>query len=170
MAGETFEFGPAGSGAFNNPALWLPSVGAPPRSGQDQNIVLTANTLNAVGVAPWEDFDVAVLGSGARLVLGGGQVLGRESSITQTAPDATYRIEPGGVNNLGEIDIGATGARAIARFDIAPFASFTNTGPMDIDGNLLIRGGAFINNSTITVRHGTAQFENIQPAMRRPGW
>ena len=44
MAGEKFVFGNQGSGAFNNPAFWTPSVGAPPRSGQDQILEIVGNT------------------------------------------------------------------------------------------------------------------------------
>ncbi len=113
MAREVFAFGPQGSGDFGNPAVWTPSVGAPPRSGQDQDLTITGNTLNAIG-QEWRDYDVTVLGSGATIVFGSApgqaQLLGNDSSITQRGPDAAYRVASGAVNNFGDIDIGGSGA------------------------------------------------------------
>ena len=156
MAGETFLF--TGNGAFSTPANWTPSVGAPPRSGQDQNIVVASPTTLDASTQPWEDFDVRVAANGATIVFGGGQTLGNASSISQEAQDATYQVRGGAVNNFGEIDIGGSGAQATGRIVVQPGSTFVNNGPIDVDGNLLVTG-AFANNSTITIEHGTAQFQ-----------
>ena len=157
MAGETFSF--TGNGAFNNAANWTPSVGAPPRSGQGQNIVMASpTTLDASG-QPWEDFDVRVLATGAAILFSG-QTLGSASSITQEAQDASYYALAGAsVNNFGEIDIGGAGAQATGRIVVQPGSVFVNNGPIDVDGNLLVTG-SFTNNSTITIEHGVAQFQS----------
>jgi hypothetical protein len=64
------------------------------------------------------------------------------------------------VNNFGEIDIGGAGAQATARIVVPPDSPFfINNGPIDVDGNLLVTG-TFINNSTITIEHGVAQFQS----------
>ncbi len=167
MAREVFTFGPQGSGDFANPAVWTPSVGAPPRSGEDQDLFIAGNTLNAVGQA-WLDYDVTVTGNAATIVFGApagqSQLLGNDSSINQRAPDATYRVASGSVNSFGDIDIGGSGAQATGRISVAPGAGFINNGPIDVDGNLLVGGGGFFtNNSTITVQHGVAEFQSIQP-------
>ena len=96
-------------------------------------------------------------------MFGGGQTLGNASSISQEAQDATYQVRGGAVNNFGEIDIGGSGAQATGRIVVQPGASFVNNGPIDVDGNLLVTGGPFINNATITVEHGVAQFQSISP-------
>jgi hypothetical protein len=157
VAGETFLF--TGNGAFSSAANWTPSVGAPPRSGQDQNIVMASpRTLDASG-QPWEDFDVWVLATGAAILFSG-QTLGSASSITQEAQDASYYALAGAsVNNFGEIDIGGAGAQATGRIVVQPGSVFVNNGPIDVDGNLLVTG-FFTNNSTITVEHGVAQFQS----------
>ncbi|CAA9373666.1 MAG: hypothetical protein AVDCRST_MAG64-123, partial [uncultured Phycisphaerae bacterium] len=155
MAGETYLFGPAGSGAFNNPNVWAPTVGAPPRSGQDQRLVVTSGTLVVPAGQPWDDFDVSVLGNAT--IAFSAVTFGNESTLNQTAPDATYTVTGGNLNNFGNIDIGGSGAQATARLNLSGGA-FVNNGPIDVDGNFLVGGGGpFINNSTFTIENGIAQ-------------
>ena len=157
MAGETYLFGPAGSGAFNNPNVWAPTVGAPPRSGQDQRLVVTSGTLVVPAGQPWDDFDVSVLGNAT--IAFSAVTFGNESTLNQTAPDATYTVTGGNLNNFGNIDIGGSGAQATARLNLSGGA-FVNNGPIDVDGNFLVGGGGpFINNSTFTIENGIAQFQ-----------
>jgi hypothetical protein len=162
VAGESFTFGLKGSGAFNNAALWTPTLGAPPRSGQDQDIAVAGGvTLNAVN-EDWADYDMSVVGAGSTIQFGN-QTFGSASSVTQTVPDATYAFT-GMVNSFAEIDIGGTGSQATANFSLGAGATFANNGPLEIDGNLLVAGaGSFINNSTITIKHGVAQFQSMAP-------
>lgn len=163
MAGELFTFGLRGSGAFNNSAFWTPEVGAPPRPDQKQLISVVGETLNATA-QPWTDYTVEVSGANnPTIVFGGGQTLGQDSSLTQKAPSATYRIDAGALSNFGDINIGGAGQQATARIAILPGSSFVNNGPINVDGSLLVTGGPFVNNSTISIQHGTAQFQSVSP-------
>ena len=85
MAKETFVL--TGSGAFNAPTIWTPSVGAPPRAGQDQTLSIPGGALDARGVDGW-DFHTDV-GGNATLYFGG-QTFAGSATFHQTAPDATY--------------------------------------------------------------------------------
>jgi hypothetical protein len=115
----------------------------------------------------WDDFDVSVLAN-TTLVLGGAggtQTLGPASSIAQTTLDSTYSIVSATVQNFGEVDIGGSGNQATGRLVISQNARFENYGPIDVDGSLLVQGGgdgAFVNNGTVAVQRGIAQFSRVE--------
>jgi hypothetical protein len=114
-----------------------------------------------------DDFDVSVLAN-TTLVLGGAggtQTLGPASSIAQTTLDSTYSIVSATVQNFGEVDIGGSGNQATGRLVISQNARFENYGPIDVDGSLLVQGGgdgAFVNNGTVAVQRGIAQFSRVE--------
>lgn len=158
MAGETFTFGLNGGGNFQNPNVWSPSLGAPPRSGQDQNLSIVGQTLTVQG-QPWADFDVRVINP-ASISFVGGQTLGDTSTLKQTAAEANYFVSNGNLLNFGNVDIGGTGQQATARVFVNPGAAFVNNDTIDVDGNLFVSGGGqFINNGTLTIENGVAQIQ-----------
>jgi hypothetical protein len=88
-------------------------------------------------------------------------VLGKASSFSQRAPEYTYTVIST-VQNLGDWDVGGAGAQARASLNIAAGVVFEDYGTFDVDGLLLAGGGgAFVNNGSLKIEHGTAQFASV---------
>lgn len=160
MAARKLTYGVTGfNGGFTDPRSWLPNEA--PVNNTDQVLEIASGVLRVTS-QPWTDYELRPAGNFSTVVFTN-QTMEAEASVVQTAPNATYFVEgANGLNSAADWTIGGSGAQGTATFLIAPGSVFRNNGPIDVDGNLLIRGGgAFINNGSVQIDNGTLLVENF---------